>query len=284
MVATSVKLLELEGGEDVSSVTYKAQYLVHTDDRDDGPFTARNAVPWHYGDPYVIGNDSDPRAVATGIRETQASQAHPLDWYVDVDFAAVDNTRDLANPTNNAIAEEVSWNGVSRITYLDAAGNILANTAGVPYQNGAEVEDNRPTLSYSLNQLNFPFALAQQVRNAVNSDVWKGYPAGTVKVESMAANRKFHKVIGIYYEARYNFLVNPEGFLYTTPSYGLHEKTGFTLPGKRHRRIMRGGKPITEPWPLDDDGEALDNLTDAPAIQNFTIYPTLSFNALFPFL
>ncbi len=49
-------------------------------------YTVRNAVGVTYGDTYVCGNDTDPRAIATDIKEACISEAHFFDWYVDIQY------------------------------------------------------------------------------------------------------------------------------------------------------------------------------------------------------
>ncbi len=287
MTVQTVKLETVEGGENADNVNYRLKYLVSTDDRDDGPLTVRNAVGWAYGDPYLLGNDSDPRSVATSITENLVSDAHYLDWEVVVSFEAIDTDLDLTNPLNDPVEEEVIWRPVRRQIYIDRDGNWIGNTAGDRYVGGLEGEDNVPNLVYSLNQAAFPFAVAQANRNAVNSAIWKGFAAKTVKVAGITSRRKYHRTIGVYYNVSYSFLTDANTFDVPVPSHGYNEITG--TPKKKKPIIVQGKRPPS-PQPLDAVGKAIAFDPDTrvwaslPAVQNHGIYPLADFNSLFPFL
>jgi hypothetical protein len=274
MTVTKVQLLHSEGGEDGRGVNYNLQFGVWTNDRDDGPLTVRNAVPFAYGDPYVNGNDSDPRARALSIKEKPVSQAHYHNWTVDVDFGLLPEGD--VNPLAQAVEENVSWNPQARLIYVDRNNLAMLNPAGDRYEEPIEDDDNLPVLTYSLNQAAFPFSLAMQVRNAINSTIWKGFAVGTVKVASMSSTRAYDKNIGVYYKTAYSFKFVPEGFDKTVLAQGYNQ---IVDSKKRPIRDIDGGL-VKVPVMLDAAGA----VTTTPYFQTFELSPRYDFNTLFPFL
>ena len=277
MTVTKIKVKTWEGNESADRVKYGLTFHVETNDRDDGPKTVRDAIGITYGDPYVSGNDSDSRAVATTISERQVSSSHFNHWEVDVEYTSVED-QDVQNPLNDPIEEVVSWNAVMRKVYRDGAGNLILNTANDPFTEPRELPDNTPGVTYTVNQLTFPFALAQSIRNGVNSTPWKGFAAETVKVASMQTTRRFHNIIGLYYGVSYSFEVDPTEFSIQYESFGFRELVG----GKKRRILDDVGQWTKIPMPLKADGSASTDLT--AAIVEVDYFPLFDFNTLFPFL
>lgn len=278
MSIVSCKLTSASGSESGEGPSYELGYHVLTDDRDDGPAVVQGATGWTYGATYAIGNDSDARAIAMSIQSTQVSDGHFNDWAVDVSFGVPPGGNDsVTNPLLDEIEERVNWSSTTRTVYVDGGNSPILNPAGDHYVDGIDADDNLPTITYSLNQSAFPVATAMVVRNAVNSIAWKGFPAGTVKVESMTSDRKFNSWIGVYYGVSYTFGVNPDGYEREILARGFRE-----LVSGSPKPIFDAetGQLTREPQMLDAAGA----LTTTPYFQTLSLYPQLDFNALFPFL
>jgi hypothetical protein len=291
MAVTKIRLLNSSGGEGENSIEYQLRYLVTVDSRADGPLTVRSAVPWRKGDVYAVGNELDLRAKVKSIKETPVSSAHFADWFVDVTFSRTDTEKDTSNPLNDLPEAEMNWSPKSKLTWIDGNNKPVCNTAGEPFGDGLEVEDNLPTISYSINQAFYSESVAMAVRNAVNLTAWKGYAPLTIRLASIQARRMFHNVIGVYFQVHYTFAFDKDEIAQRSVSMGHFElvKDGAQLKSKR---INVGGGPVGFPWPLDAEGKACKRKeTDGiiswdpvPAEVMFLKGEPIDFNLVFGFL
>ena len=284
MSVIKVDLIDWEGSEGTESIEYRLQYLVTTDDRLDGPFIVRSGVFSELGvllgSTYSSGNESDALARITDISEKRISSGNFQNWLVDLTYAYSEG--EALTPLNEPIKESVSWESVQRITDRWADGDYIVNTAGDPIVNGLEYEDNTPTVTYTLNQSVFPYALAQAVRNAINSTSWKGFAPYTVKIASMQEERLTDKRIGVYYAVSYTFAINPQTWKTFLASRGFNQLEE-TFPGSGvivRNPIIIGGARATDQMPLDSAGQ----WSNVPFVIEDYLYPQVNFNTLFPFL
>lgn len=298
MAVTKVKLLDSSGGESLKDVGYELRYLVSTDEPlKDGPLTIRSAVPWRLGDPYAIGNESDPFAQVSSFSERQVSSSDFSNWVVGVSFKNPDSeNKDNSNPLNDPVEVELAFEHASKRTWVDGKGTIVCNTAGELYPDGLEMEDNLPTLNYTLNQAFFSSTTAMMVRNGVNKTAWKGFPPYTMKVSTIKARTQFHPRIGLYYQCQYSFGFAGDEIALRTISSGFNEVVDRTGGNIKLERIKVGNVVTTVPWPLDTNGKACQRVeqtingkkqivfTPTPQEQVFVKGTPVDFNTMFGFL
>lgn len=306
MSVVKVKITSWDGNESIDGVEYRLSYLITTDDREDGPSVVKAALPVSLDSVYQSGNDSDSRAVLTGVSVTQVDPADFYNWNVD---SVYKSTELRTSPLLEPVQESVSWNGVESPTFTFFDGSLILNTAGMGLDEKVSRIDNRPVVTYSLNQLVFPFALAAQVRNSVNSTTWKGFGPRTVRLQSMQTERIFDGrfgagPLGVYYKVSYTFEINPETHDIAISSMGLH-KLGVidarparaAVPGRRRFvpavpehigpvPLLEGGIQIKIPVGLDAAGQITSGIPPANPIAIITgqIYEPLDYNPLFSFL
>ena len=289
MTVTNVTLTSWEGSESTSGLTYRQNYVVTTNDRNDGPSTVRNSIGIPFGSPFASGNDVDTRAFLHSSVERQLSSGTFHVWDVELLYSG---TEWMSDPITAPVVESVAWNGIPRFTDKFFNGTAIRTTAGEPFQDKVEWTDNTPQPTYTINQASFNFALAQQTRNAVNLTAWKGFLPGTVKVASILSEKNYDFRIGIYYKVTYAFQVNPELWTSFIDSMGTIAWRYFTPAGKpaywARVPITYQGVPTTVPVPLDANGveivPAYGGAIVTPAIVSGELYPRYDFNALFPFL
>ena len=295
MTVLKYEVVSWEGGEEggeTGTIDYHVRLAVWTNDRNDGPFTIRSALGLHVGDVYATGNEIDIFARLKSISEKQVSSSDFYHWDVELTYTSGEI---YESPLSEPIKESISWDGVTRTTRTFANGNAIVNTAGsLIGDDGVEYIDNTPTITYTLNQANFPIVLAQAVRNSTNLYPWKGFAAKTVKISSMSSERLYDKRIGIYYAVNYAFSINPDGHLFQEVSSGLSERSYNTATGKVKVGVFTPGAAQGVQAQLDQYGRSYEgwliNKFDTtpfgiiPWIITGDIYPTVDYNALFPFL
>lgn len=299
MTVTKVEITSWDGSESVDNVEYRISYLVTTDDRNDGPSVVKAALPVNFDDAYVSGNDADLLAVLNSVNITQVDPGDFLHWNVDTVYKSTERRTD---PLLEPVQESVNWSGVEVETFRYYNGTPILNTARMMLDLPVMKVDNRPVVTYSLNQESFPFSLAARVRNSVNKYLWKGFAPRTVKIQSMQTERIFDGKFGVYYKVSYVFEINPETYDLAVDSMGIYQLVdnpaiaaivfggGRYVPGKLPMRvpaaIQIGGIPIKEPVGLDVNGEATDGIAPNNPIATITgeLYEALDYNALFPFL
>lgn len=307
MSVVKIQITNWDGSETLDGVEYRLSYLVTTDDRDDGPAVVTAALPLSFDSTYASGNDADDRVVLTNVSVTQVDPGNFLNWNVDTVYKSTEIRK---NPLLEPVQETVTWNGVEVPTNKFFNGAPILNTAKMPLDDRVMIVDNRPVVSYQVNQLVFPWALAQQVRNSVNSLAWKGFPPRTVKIQSMQTERVFDGRFGagplsVYYKVSYTFEINPETYNVNIDSMGLYELQEFpfrpAIPAGPNQRavparaagwypvpILEGSIPVKVPVGLDALGRKTTGLTaegaEPIAIINGQVYQPLDYNTLFPFL
>lgn len=299
MTVIKTQITSWDGVESRDSIEYRISYLVTTNDRSDGPSVVKASLPVTLDDAYSSGNDFDIDALLVSVSVTQVDPANFYDWNVDCVYKS---TELRTNPLLEPIQESVTWNGVEIETDKYYDGSYIVNTAGMLLDDPATKIDNRPVITYSLNQLVFPFSLAAQVRNSVNSTLWKGFAPRTIKISSMGTERVFDGKFGIYYRVSYTFEHNPETYDFSSLSLGWYSlvdklaspeiaedlaKGQRFVPAKPARTeleaITLNGKWFNAPSGLKADGSVALVPADIATVSG-ALYEPLDYNILFPFL
>lgn len=298
MTVTKVAITSWDGNESTDDIEYRISYLVTTDDKDDGPSVVKAAMPVLLDDGYASGNDVDSLATLVSVSVTQVDSGDFNHWAVDTIYKSNERRTD---PLLEPVQESVSWNGVEVETFRFFDGSPILNTAGMMLDLPVAKVDNRPVVTYTVNQLLFPFALAAQVRNSVNASLWKGFAPRTAKLQSMQTERVFDGKFGVYYKVSYVFEINPETYDLSVDSMGIYQLEdavavgeiqggGRFVAAKPVRQvpvaIQVGGIPIKEPVGLAANGRATSGIAPSLPIATITgqIYEPLDYNTLFPFL
>lgn len=200
-------LISASGSEDKEGPKYTLVYDIRTTDEDDGPYTIAGYCGWSYGDAYVFGNDSDPRAVAISINSVQLG-SNKQHWTVTIEFGDP-QFEDAENPLD--APPEVTWDFEDRQQPVeqDAAGNWILNSAGDPFEEFVYADDFRRKLKITRNEATFPRSVADALGNRLNAATWQGYAAKLVKLQPIVADRAYHNIIGPYWVVKYDFTFAP---------------------------------------------------------------------------
>lgn len=261
---------------------YTVIYTVRTDDPLDGPRTVAGAIPFTYGDPYSIGNDSDSEATLKKIVPSLKGDSLTA-WQCNLSF----DTEPLfpegvsggvTTPFDEPADVEWEFNprqiGVSK----DRHGNRIRNSAGMPFDEIVTKDVTFPILNVSRYEASFPFGIAEMVADRVNSLTWQGFAPRTMKVHSIRAQRMYHVAWGRYYRITYGFAFNRLTWNYKPLDQGYHE-----LIAGEISPIKKDGFQITDPLPLDGAGRLLAQ-GGQEIYLDFEIQDEINFDTVFGFI
>ena len=171
---------------------------------------------------------------------------------------------------------EIQWGFAQFQRNTDRAidGTAIVNSAKDPFSDPVEIDDSRPVLSVTRNELTFNSSLAYIYRDAVNSDVFQGAAKGQVKVSNISSTRVKHPntSIGFFWKTSYEFHFNPNGWDRYILDQGYRE-----LKSGKKQNIMVQGVIVQEPALLDGAGLQLPP-AGTPKFKKFKVYPELPFS------
>lgn len=270
-------LIKQSGGENKDGPTYTLVYDIATTTDADGPGMVQTYSGWSYGDLYVIGNDSDPRARVISIATDQLG-TNRRHWTVTVEFGDP-GEEDQENPLNDP--PDVSWDYEDRQQAIDRDFNgvWLRNSAGDPFEEIVYVDDFRRKLTITRKEASFPIAVADALGNRLNAATWQGYPAKQVKLQPITAQKAYHTNIGAYWVVKYDFTFAPiaadwKRYIRDT---GIHEIDLIT--GYKRRIILDDDSLAAVRVDLDGTGVRLPN-GDTPIYKEFEVLGTADFSLL----
>ena len=147
-----------------------------------------------------------------------------------------------------------------RVMDADATGASVTNSAGMPFSPQPEADETRLVLTMERNEdePDWPVFLAYQ--DAVNSDVFMGFPPGTAKVniraQSMFENNLYYWKMTYVFELRNVVMI--QGTLFSGWDKHIQDR-GFSQLGTNNLpEAIRdsNGTPVSEPVLLDGTGHA----------------------------
>jgi hypothetical protein len=304
MAVTSCNLVNVKASEDKDGfTTYTQKWQVFTDARSDGPKTVK-AYPDlpKRGDNYSIpGGESAEFAAFTGRTVDLASEEETLKkWWVTVTFSdnpGEGSDKDPEQPPGDpelepAVLETYAVKGKQALLY-DLDGQMIASSAGEPYDPVQERDDTNYMLRISRNQSSVDPAFYALYRDAINSDPFFGCEPETVKVETPGAIQKLYAGGRKYYRVTWEFSIrsgeveflgNKDNWRLWIVDYGMYALVG-DAPNKKLVALKDlEGKPLTAPRLLNNGG-VVNPVGDPPQIRLLTaggykIYRPLPFSAL----
>lgn len=196
---------------------YSVIYKVVSDNKRDGPAQARVAfgIP-SVGDLYLAGNDFDNAAVVIGKEVNQGDS--PFEWLVEVRYST-DLGQKPPQQYNTPLDEPPDVNFGFQERRVLVPGYY--NTPGSPPADGAfqqglfapngelfdpqpEVDVADPILSVRRNVQTIVYSDLMALANCVNSDVFQGATPRQLRFLPPSASRKYHRIIGYYWELSYS--------------------------------------------------------------------------------
>ena len=217
-VTSANKYTTAQTRADSTTRSYVITYKVVTDDKNDGPITARNGILAE-GTTYSYGNDSDAFAAFAGygaIRLQEEGDSWKV-WQADVMFSTQPPescTLNIGEDPLNA-PPIISFGGVreQRIADKDRLGALIVNAAGDPFDDLFR-DDTRQELVIQLNQPSYDPLQMDEFTDAVNAGSFFGLDKRKWKMEAPRAVTRYQANCNAYFQVTYRFLSNngPHGW------------------------------------------------------------------------
>ena len=248
-VTSANKYTTAQTRADSTTRSYVITYKVVTDDKNDGPITARNGILAE-GTTYSYGNDSDAFAAFAGygaIRLQEEGDSWKV-WQADVMFSTQPPescTLNIGEDPLNA-PPIISFGGVreQRIADKDRLGALIVNAAGDPrlaelyrlvdpyyYRHRLTMpkfvlnaagdqfddlfrDDTRQELVIQLNQPSYDPLQMDEFTDSVNAGSFFGLDKRKWKMEAPRAVTRYQANCNAYFQVTYRFLSNngPHGW------------------------------------------------------------------------
>ena len=200
---------------------YHIEYLVRSDNKDDGPQTVRNTAGLPLpGAPWVFGNDNDPAATCkrdSEIEPVQMRQEATDLWKCKFTFTTKPHKRCQDERFENPLLEPPRKSG-SWTKYKEEA---VKNRFDIPLRysshermKGPQVEFDKglPTVNIEMNQVALDLPLMGVLLHTVNSVAMWGLPPRCVKLSGISWSEEFYGLCFPYYKVKYEFDINPDTF------------------------------------------------------------------------
>lgn len=258
---------------------YTRGWLVRTDSLD-------TSMVDIYGEPGVSYGDLHPDDASAECQgfDCKAADEVGLLWLVSARYAKKKpDAGDSENPEGGGGSGSIPghvpvWGGSSSVSsgpvYRDRHGNIMANSAGDPFDaQEADIAEARLTKTEYYTSHTGWLADQKEFTNTVNSVIWNGGGVGTWKCQGCSAKLNIENengITSIYWEVTWEFAYRADGWELRPWDVGFNElvdangdpeprDTGYdastgTLPsgGGTERRTITGqdGKPVKQPVAL----------------------------------
>ena len=244
---------------------YERMFDVTTDDQDDGPaiILTEAALP-QFGDHYAYGNEVDLGSFVDGV-DPQIDDENRKLWRVRVTYSSGDFDRE-SKKEDDPIDERTYWSfaGMREPIVLekDIGGNAVLNGAGKPFDPPVEVDEVYQVLTARKNYYTLNSADLAGWFDKTNSDVFRGNPAGTVKVADIRAQDRFRGTFE-YVEATWEFHVKANGWKKEILNQGFHVRGADGEPDRALDNVEIDGnvvkRPTDEPVLLRANGTRITN-------------------------
>lgn len=269
-----------------TGIDFKREYTrvfeVYSDSILDGPRTISSAIGIGIGTTYASGIDTDLGSFAQSIevRETERGQSLSK-WTITVQYGGVDPTQGgevtTGSPLEKPVEVRYGTAKFERVVDKDTAGNAILNSAGDPFDPPLVIDDSRPVIQFTRNELTFDAALAYSYRDKLNSAIWNGGAPKTWKINAITGKRDFHAEVGFYWIVDYEFEYNPLTWRKIILNQGMTQKVG----GVKKSILSSDGVPISQPAPLSSSGAQVppSSLPGSAVWLTFDVYETTDFAA-----
>lgn len=278
--------------------TYTLKFVVETTDEYVGGIAVRGAVDPvstlavpGLGDHYALYDDrnspptlveQDLRSFVNSVSATEDDDGSGVQWTVEVQYSPYDASTFGSDPTLWPIRCSFGGERFERVVWLDQAGNAILNSAGDPFSEPITIDDSRPTITVTRNELvtSFSPTLAELYRDKVNDATWNGFPAKTVKCGIISTgDEQYDSNSGsYYYTVTYPFTIDRDTWVKKLIDQGFNVLDTSTPP--KQIPYMVKGQKTSEPVPLDGTGKKLASNAVPPfVVLPFDCYPAVDFSA-----
>jgi hypothetical protein len=206
--------------------TYTRRFRVVTDSDTDGPLTVMLAVGVSVGEVYSTGAESDPLAYCKEISPEQSADDARV-WTVTVSYSTrfagagsgsgspgSGGASPAGRPTN-PLDHPTEW----KLTFVKAKKAVTTDKDGKDVKNSAGLFFNPPyertipmaQFTASKNYASVTFSDVLGYYDKINSGVWNGLAAKTVKVDGIDMQSAFENGVS-YVKLTWVFLYDPDGW------------------------------------------------------------------------
>jgi hypothetical protein len=254
------------GGNNVKlEGTRRARFRVKTNSLTHGPediYLAAGIPGWWAADPEGGGRFVQDKSA-------EQNEENPYYWIVTVEYAIPpegEDGEDPPDPENPETRRPIWFRGTwkfTKNTIYDKDNNLIVNTAGAPFTEGLDLEQGGLMYRYTFWSTTSGDGAGSGIWGThlfkVNNATWKDHTARKALLTDIQAEEE--RINGtLYYKRTYEVLINEDTWDERLLNRGFSDlSTGLLVHIKDDR-----GKPITEPWWLDADGEAIRPQPTAP--------------------
>jgi len=212
-------------------------------------------------------------------------------WDVTVTYGPWDPLTHTAtgNPVDQPIDVSFQWQVFEQVADIAMTPGSsppayvpVVNSAGDPFDPPVTREQLKGILRVSWNSLTFNPAAFFTYGNMINSDVWNGFPAFSIKFSPPnMPQRLYSQFMGQnYYRLEGEFAFNPNdgGWNAKPIDRGYRAKN---TSGGLNKIVDITGQPISQPALLDGSGNVLTTLSDYVQLE-FQVYTSTVFATAFP--
>lgn len=275
---------EMEAGID-GNRTYRQTWQVIVDDaRYDGVEVLLAAPTPDYGAAYVGPSgsfDTYALLVKKNIRRDTESRFR---FFVDCEYTTSPSQFEYTdNPLNKPAEYEWDFGSIERVITRDADGKKIQNSAGDPFNPQPTFDEPILILNYAKNVAfsSYNPVTAAGYCNAVNTDSFLGFPAGSCRCSYWKAKLQYTKTFP-YWASEIQVQIREDKWELELLDQGLNYKKGdfkgpIKLPENEGDTI--GTVPVTEPQLLNGSGDIL-AAGGAPVYLKFKPYRLKPFSAL----
>ncbi len=281
------------GDYDTGKRDYTRLFRVLTDSNADSALQVgvSAGIP-RLGDIYSANGSLDTSAVCLKV-DVQQDSENPRVWVATCAYGEPNvnsqNGQNNPNPLLRPAVVTFGFNKTQRIVYKDINGKPLLNSALDYFDPPLSIDDSRPTLTVVRNEPSFDPSIAVAYQDAVNSDSFFGASPGQAKVAGISAVSQTENNY-FFWQVSYTIEFRWDGWQPVLLDYGrnaiyVNTNTGAEFKGPVFQKDKKGNEipnvPVTEPVPLDGNGNELINPTpDTVKKLPFTVYRSLPFSQL----
>src|SRR5690606_15340577 len=186
------------------TLTFTRQFLVKTNSKHDGPYTALSAG----GIPGVFSVHPEfPLATCRSRSVSPIQDDAPSAWLVNVEYSTEtpdEERSDEDNPLAEPVKRSVTVAKTRKAVWKDRNGDQIANSVGDAFDPPLEIEIPTPVLRFERNEPSYPRNAILNYVNRLNSSAFSGADPGTVMCTDISATEEFSKTVR-YWKVIYEF-------------------------------------------------------------------------------
>jgi hypothetical protein len=275
-----------EVGDNTAVQSYDLTYLVQFSEAFiSSPLDAFEAIGIPIGTEFVFNAYTDPYSFLKGWDANCNGEKEDTLWEVTLHFEAYNRAANQPNPLANAPMLYVNGEPYDTFTGVDAMGNAVLNSAGMPFDPSIPSKNTRINVRIERNEASFTLSEISYYQNTVNQAPWLGFDMWTVLLTHVEPQIMYAPEVGYFVRMTYEFLVETApspndcqpGWMPCVADMGLQQLGD---SGNLENILDENNNPITAAVLLDGEGHQLEDPTPTDAVYiQFQTYNQLDFNS-----